>query len=145
MFNEEACVPPLLAELEAFLGSFDRTVEVVLVDDGSSDTTSVLIEEAIPRMPALTLVHLRKNAGQTAAMAAGLDHATGEVIVFMDGDLQNDVADVPRLLAKLDEGYDLVSGWRRYRKDRAVTRRLPSAFASSSRDSMAARTIAFSG
>jgi len=131
MFNEEACVQPLLEEIGAFLRGFDRRTEVIVVDDGSSDRTGALIEEAIPRMPELTLVHLRKNSGQTAAMAAGLEQAQGEVIVFMDGDLQNDVTDVPRLLAKLDEGYDLVSGWRRHRKDRALTRRLPSTIANS--------------
>lgn len=129
LYNEEACVKPLLAELGAFLAAFDREAEVVIVDDGSNDRTALWVEEAIPRMPELTFVRLRKNSGQTAAMAAGLEHARGEIIVFMDGDLQNDVADVPRLLAKLDEGFDLVSGWRKNRKDRAITRRLPSAIA----------------
>jgi glycosyltransferase involved in cell wall biosynthesis len=126
LYNEEACVPHLLAELSAFVRGFDRSTEVVLVDDGSRDRTADLVEAALPGLPGFTLIRLRKNSGQTAAMAAGLEHATGEVTVFMDGDLQNDPADVPRLLAKLDEGYDLVSGWRRERKDRAVTRRLPS-------------------
>jgi glycosyltransferase involved in cell wall biosynthesis len=129
VYNEEACVKPLLAELAAFLATFDRSAEVVVVDDGSNDRTALWVEEEIPRLPQLTFVRLRKNSGQTAAMAAGLEHAKGEIVVFMDGDLQNDVADVPRLLAKLDEGYDLVSGWRKNRKDRAITRRLPSTIA----------------
>jgi glycosyltransferase involved in cell wall biosynthesis len=129
LYNEEACVKPLLAELSAFLASFDRSAEVVIVDDGSNDRTGLWVEQAISRMPQLTLVRLRRNSGQTAAMSAGLEQARGEVTVFMDGDLQNDVSDVPRLLARLDEGYDLVSGWRKDRKDRAITRRLPSAMA----------------
>jgi glycosyltransferase involved in cell wall biosynthesis len=129
LYNEEECVPPLLAELRRFLATFDRTTEVILVDDGSSDATGAVIEKALPGLPGFSLVGLRKNSGQTAAMAAGLERALGDVIVFMDGDLQNDPADVPRLLAKLDEGYDLVSGWRRDRKDQALTRRFPSMLA----------------
>jgi glycosyltransferase involved in cell wall biosynthesis len=126
LYNEEACVPHLLAELAAFVSGFQRKTEVILVDDGSRDQTAKLVEEALPGLPGFFLVRLRKNSGQTAAIAAGLEQAEGEVVVFMDGDLQNDPADIPRLLAKLDEGYDLVSGWRRDRKDRALTRKLPS-------------------
>jgi glycosyltransferase involved in cell wall biosynthesis len=129
LYNEEECVAPLLAELRQFLARFDRTTEVILVDDGSSDQTATLIERELPGLPGFSLVRLRKNSGQTSAMAAGMQQAQGEVIVFMDGDLQNDPADIPRLLAKLDEGYDLVSGWRRDRKDRALTRRFPSMLA----------------
>jgi glycosyltransferase involved in cell wall biosynthesis len=129
LYNEEECVSPLLAELRRVLAGFDRTTEVILVDDGSTDRTADLVERELPALPGFSLVHLRKNSGQTAAMAAGMHLAKGEVIVFMDGDLQNDPADVPRLVAKLDEGYDLVSGWRRDRKDRALTRRFPSILA----------------
>jgi glycosyltransferase involved in cell wall biosynthesis len=126
LYNEEACVTPLLASLSRFLSGFDREGEVILVDDGSRDRTADLIEAELGRLPGFSLVRLRKNSGQTAAMAAGLEQARGDVIVFMDGDLQNDPEDIPKLVAKLDDGYDLVSGWRRDRKDRAVTRRLPS-------------------
>jgi glycosyltransferase involved in cell wall biosynthesis len=126
LYNEEACVPHLLDRLVAFLAGFDRTTEVILVDDGSRDRTADLIEKRLPSLPGFRLVRLRKNSGQTAAMSAGLEQAEGEIVVFMDGDLQNDPGDVPRLLAKLEEGYDLVSGWRRDRKDQAITRRLPS-------------------
>jgi glycosyltransferase involved in cell wall biosynthesis len=129
LFNEEECVPALLAELLAFTSGFGRPSEVILVDDGSDDRTAAIIEAELPRLPGFVLVRLRKNSGQTAAMAAGLEQARGDIVVFMDGDLQNDPADVPKLLAKLDEGYDLVSGWRRDRKDRALTRRLPSVLA----------------
>lgn len=129
LYNEEACVPPLLSELRTFIRGFAKRMEVVFVDDGSRDSTAALVEAALPGLPGFTLVRLRKNSGQTAAMAAGLAQATGEIIVFMDGDLQNDPNDIPRLLEKLDEGYDLVSGWRRDRKDRALTRRLPSVVA----------------
>jgi glycosyltransferase involved in cell wall biosynthesis len=126
LFNEEACVARLVRSLEAFRATFDRACEVVLVDDGSTDLTAAVVESALPNLPDYRLVRLRSNAGQTAAMAAGLDHARGEIIVFMDGDLQNDPQDIPRLLKKIDEGFDLVSGWRRDRKDRALTRKLPS-------------------
>ncbi len=126
LFNEEECVARLVRRLEEFRTGFDRASEVLLVDDGSTDRTAVIIEAALPNLKNYRLVRLRSNAGQTAAMSAGLDHALGDVIVFMDGDLQNDPADIPRLLAKIDEGYDLVSGWRRDRKDRALTRKLPS-------------------
>jgi glycosyltransferase involved in cell wall biosynthesis len=126
LYNEEECVAKLVRRLEEFRAGFSRRSEVVLVDDGSTDRTADIVEAALPNLPEYRLVRLRSNAGQTAAMSAGLDHARGDVIVFMDGDLQNDPADIPRLLAKIDEGYDLVSGWRRDRKDRALTRKLPS-------------------
>ncbi len=126
LYNEEACVPHLLDRLTQFLATFGRSVEVILVDDGSTDQTAKLVCDQLPKLRGFKLVKLRSNSGQTPAMAAGMAEATGNVIVFMDGDLQNDPNDIPRLLAKLDEGYDLVSGWRRDRKDRALTRRLPS-------------------
>lgn len=126
LFNEEACVTRLVRRLQEFRSGFDRKSEVLLVDDGSTDRTAVILEAVLPNLPDYRLVRLRSNAGQTAAMSAGLDQARGGIIVFMDGDLQNDPADIPRLLAKIDEGYDLVSGWRRDRKDRALTRILPS-------------------
>lgn len=126
LYNEEACVARLVRTLEAFRSGFDRRSEVLLVDDGSTDRTAAIVEAALPNLKDYRFVRLRSNAGQTAAMSAGLDQAQGGVIVFMDGDLQNDPADIPRLLAKIDEGFDLVSGWRKHRKDRAMTRILPS-------------------
>ncbi len=141
LYNEVECAPHLIDELRAFVASFDRTTEVILVDDGSDDDTfgvamreitgQAIVPDGKPGqvkdpLPGAKLVRLRGNAGQTAAMAAGLSKATGDVIVFMDGDLQNDPRDIPKLLAKLDEGYHLVSGWRRDRKDRALTRKFPS-------------------
>ena len=126
VFNEEPCLASLFETLNRFLETFDRTTEVVLVDDGSTDSSLRIMTEEVRTRPGFQVVALRANRGQTSAMAAGLDVANGEVIVFMDADLQNDPQDIPRLLKKLDEGYDLVSGWRKNRKDRAFTRRLPS-------------------
>ena len=97
-----------------------RPYEIVIVDDGSEDATHARLLRLAAADHDLKLVQLRRNFGQTAAMAAGFDHASGDVIVPMDGDLQNDPADIGRLLAKLDEGYDVVSGWRRDRKDSFV-------------------------
>lgn len=101
--------------------------EVILVDDGSTDGSLQRLEELAQADPEhLMVVELRRNFGQTAAIAAGIDHATGEVIVTLDADLQNDPADIPMLLEKIEEGYDVVSGWRIDRKDKLVTRRIPS-------------------
>lgn len=129
VFNEEPCLPLLFETLDGFLASFDRTVEVVLVDDGSTDDSLQIMADGVATRPGFRVVALRANTGQTPAMAAGLEVATGDVIVFMDADLQNDPQDIPRLLEKLDEGYDLVSGWRKHRQDRAFTRKLPSRIA----------------
>jgi dolichol-phosphate mannosyltransferase len=126
IFDEEECLPTLFSTLDRFLSSFERTLEVICVDDGSRDRSLAMLYEATTTRPWLRAVKLRSNRGQTAAMAAGLEVARGEIIVFMDADLQNDPSDIPRLIAKLDEGYDLVSGWRRQRQDRAFTRKFPS-------------------
>jgi glycosyltransferase involved in cell wall biosynthesis len=103
-------------------------VEFLFVDDGSSDATPAKLTTIAAQDPRVRLIRFRRNYGQTAALSAGIDHARGSIIVPMDGDLQNDPADVPRLLAKLDEGYDVVSGWRVHRQD-AFHRRLPSTIA----------------
>lgn len=126
VYNEEESLPLLFRRLDEFLAGFDRRTEVVLVDDGSRDRSLDVMAEAIRSRPGFRVIKLRANVGQTPAMAAGLDAARGETILFMDADLQNDPADIPRLLARLDEGYDLVSGWRRDRRDRALTRTIPS-------------------
>ena len=123
--DEEENVEPLYVALRSSLEELGRTYEIVVVDDGSRDETYARLTNLAAGDPHLKLVKLRRNYGQTAAMAAGFDHARGEVIVPMDGDLQNDPADIARLLEKIDEGYDVVSGWRSDRQDGFV-RRVPS-------------------
>ncbi len=128
-YNEAETLPRLAEVLDRFVARFvadGRQCEVLLVDDGSTDGSRELEVELAQGRSYLRLVPLRRNFGQTAAMAAGFDLARGEVVVPMDADLQNDPEDIPLLLAKLDEGYDVVSGWRRRRKDFWLTRRLPS-------------------
>jgi glycosyltransferase involved in cell wall biosynthesis len=129
LYNEQANVAPLLAELLAALRTLGRSFEVVCVDDGSSDGTFAALAQAAGAEPALRVIRFRRNFGQTAAMSAGIEASRGEVIVPMDGDLQNDPADIGRLLAELERGHDVVSGWRRDRKDREVGRKLPSRIA----------------
>ena len=129
LYNEEESLPHLVEQLLAALHPSGERFELVLVDDGSSDRTAEVLERLSRDVPELVGVLLRKNYGQTAAMAAGFDVAQGDVIVSLDGDLQNDPADIPMLLAKLREGYDLVSGWRHQRQDAALQRKLPSKLA----------------
>jgi glycosyltransferase involved in cell wall biosynthesis len=129
LYNEEESLPHLVNQLISALRPAGETFELVLVDDGSSDRTAEVLAEVSSDVPEVVAVLLRKNYGQTAAMAAGFDVAGGEVIVSLDGDLQNDPADIPMLLAKLREGYDLVSGWRHQRQDAALQRKLPSRMA----------------
>ena len=126
VYNEEDNVGPLLDALRDALEGLGRPYEVILVDDGSTDATVARLREAADRLPSLRVVRLRGNFGQTAALAAGFDLARGELIVTMDGDRQNDPADIPRLIDRLKDGYDVVSGWRRDRKDPLWSRRLPS-------------------
>jgi glycosyltransferase involved in cell wall biosynthesis len=126
LFNERDNLRPLAAALD---GAWRRNVdlaEIILVNDGSTDGTGELLDELAGANPCWRAVHLRRNYGQTAAIMAGIDRAEGDVVVLMDGDLQNDPADIPRLLAKLAEGYDVCSGWRQRRRDKALSRRLPS-------------------
>jgi glycosyltransferase involved in cell wall biosynthesis len=129
VYNEEDNVGPLLESLETALEGLGRPYEMLLVDDGSTDGTAARLRAAVERHPALRVIRLRGNFGQTAALAAGFDLARGEVIVTMDGDRQNDPADIPRLIDALKDGYDVVSGWRRDRQDPFWTRRLPSQLA----------------
>ena len=128
-YNEEESIPELLPKLDESIRTLEaagHSVEIVLVDDGSRDKTPELLRAATAGRPQLRVIRFARNFGQTAAMAAGFDAARGEVIVPLDADLQNDPADIPMLLAKLEEGYDVVSGWRRDRKDTLATRKLPS-------------------
>jgi glycosyltransferase involved in cell wall biosynthesis len=129
LFDEEKNVRALLDELFAMLGKLDRTYEVICVDDGSRDRTFEELSRIAAERHELRVIRFRLNFGQTAAMSAGIEAAHGDVIVPMDGDLQNDPADIGKLLAKLDTGFDVVSGWRKNRQDREVGRKLPSRIA----------------
>jgi len=126
LYNEAANAEALCRELREFADEEKRVAEIILVDDGSTDATYETLVRACAGDPRATVLRLRRNFGQTAALSAGFDIATGDVICPMDGDLQNDPREIPLLLAKIDEGYDVVSGWRRERKDPWLTRRLPS-------------------
>lgn len=127
VFNEVQSVPELHRRISTALAEGDHIWEIVFVDDGSTDGSLQAMEVLAAKDPQHTrVVALRRNFGQTAAISAGIDHSTGEVIVLMDGDLQNDPADIPNLLAEINNGYDLVSGWRKFRKDNFITRTLPS-------------------
>ena len=125
VYNEVDSVEPLHRELMGVLGSLGRTFEVVYVDDGSRDGSTQKLGALAVGDARVRVVSFRRNFGQTAAVQAGIDHSRGDVLVFLDGDMQNDPHDIPQLLDKIDEGYDVVSGWRRDRKD-AMTRVLPS-------------------
>lgn len=129
LLNEEDNIQLLYDELKAVLVGLEDDHEIVFVDDGSTDRSLELMEGIQARDNKVTIVTFRKNFGQTAAMAAGFDYATGDVIITMDGDLQNDPHDIPLLLRKIEEGNDVVTGWRFDRKDKFVSRRLPSIIA----------------
>src|SRR5512134_878084 len=128
LYNEAPNVEELHRELSASLATLARPYEILLVDDGSTDGTADRLRRIEQQDPRVRVLRLRRNFGQTAAFSAGFDHARGDVIVTSDGDLQNDPRDIPALLARLDEGYDMVCGWRRRRQD-AFTRVLPSRIA----------------
>jgi len=128
-FNEEDSVDPLYQATVAAVAPLDLSFEIIFVDDGSKDATFARCAALAAADPRVRVIKFRRNCGQTAAMAAGIEHASGEVLVTMDADLQNDPADIPRLLAKLGEGYDLVVGWRHRRQDTLLSRRLPSVIA----------------
>ena len=129
VFNEEENIVPLIREIDQALAPDRGCYEIVVVDDGSKDATFAVLQRLFVPTGRLKIVKLKRNFGQTAALAAGLDHAAGEVIVLMDGDGQNDPADIPTLLEKIAEGNDLVAGWRYQRKDPFLSRRLPSMIA----------------
>ena len=126
LYNEEENVRRLYEYIKPVLESLENTYEIILVDDGSTDGTYSLLKEIQEKDPYVWVVRLRRNFGQSAGFSAGFDLAHGDVIVTMDGDLQNDARDIPKLLAKIGEGYDIVSGWRVERQDVFLTRRLPS-------------------
>jgi len=124
--NEEENVTALYDRLKAVMEQVDESFELVLVDDGSSDSTYKQLEEIAAVDSRVLVIKLRRNFGQTSALAAGFDHAQGEFILAMDGDLQHDPDEIPNFLEKLEEGYDVVSGWRKERIDNFVMRRIPS-------------------
>lgn len=126
VYNEEENVPLLHASLKEVLSTQKFSYEIIYVDDGSSDATYIQLQTVARHDLHTRVIRLRRNFGQTAAISAGVDASTGEILVFMDGDLQNDPIDIPRLLEKLDEGYDIVSGWRKHRQDAQLSRKLPS-------------------
>ena len=126
VYNEEDNVRPLFEKIQTVCEAIGNAYEVLFVDDGSQDKTFAVLSELSKQAPQLAVIRFQKNAGQTAAMAAGFEFARGQRIISMDGDLQNDPSDIPQLLEKLDEGYDLVCGWRKERQDKFLTRRVPS-------------------
>ncbi len=126
LYNESQNVQPLVAWILEALATYPAEFEVILVDDGSRDDTWAHVAAAATAEPRVRGLRLGRNVGQTAAMMAGFDHARGESVVSLDGDLQNDPRDIPALLAKLDEGYDLVCGWRQQRQDKFLLRKVPS-------------------
>lgn len=125
-YDERESVASVVESVASVMSEHSLRYELIMVDDGSKDGTREVLADLQSQMPEMSVIELRRNFGQTAAMTAGFDYARGDVIVPLDGDMQNDPVDIPRLLAKLDEGYDVVSGWRRHRKDLALTRRFPS-------------------
>ncbi len=129
LYNEEESIPHLYDGLVAAIANYGQPAEVIIVDDGSRDQSFALLKEIAQRDARFTIVRLRRNSGQTAAFAAGFDRARGEVVVTMDADLQNDPMDIPLLMAQIDAGYDIVSGWRKERQDRWLDRKLPSLIA----------------
>lgn len=129
LYNEEDCVVPLYEAITRAVDPLGIDYEMLFVDDGSVDNTVPKAGELAERDQRLRVIKFRRNYGQTPAMAAGIDHARGRVLVTMDGDLQNDPDDIPRLLEKLEEGYDIVVGWRHKRQDKLITRKIPSKIA----------------
>ncbi|MEW6657942.1 MAG: glycosyltransferase family 2 protein [Thermodesulfobacteriota bacterium] len=129
IYNEYQNIRVLHEDLSKVLAAMARDYEIIYVDDGSTDQSLAVLKEIAAADAAVTVIQLRRNFGQTAAISAGIDGAAGKVVVCMDADLQNDPADIPRLVAKLEEGYDLVSGWRQQRQDHWLWRKLTSAIA----------------
>lgn len=129
IYNEVESLDSLVSAIAQTLATLSRPYEIICVDDGSQDGSTALLKKIAQTRNDLCAVILRRNYGQTAAMAAGFHYAQGQYIISLDADLQNDPTDIPRILSKLEEGYDLVSGWRKNRQDAAVTRLLPSKIA----------------
>ena len=126
VFNESESIGYLLDEVLNVMCSNKLNFEIVVVNDGSQDSTSNVLDELTIKIKELSVISLRTNYGQTAAMAAGFDNSNGEVVITLDGDLQNDPNDIPKLISDINEGYDLICGWRYDRKDKLINRRIPS-------------------
>ncbi|MBD3345945.1 MAG: glycosyltransferase [Chitinivibrionales bacterium] len=129
LYNESATIEELEKRLSHHLERLGEPFEIILINDGSFDSTGEVIDRLAQKDNRYRAIHLKRNFGQTAAIMAGIDYAQGEIIITMDGDLQNDPADISRLLGKLQEGYEVCSGWRKERKDRLFTRVVPSKIA----------------
>ena len=129
VFNEAGNLRPLFESLQSVLNDYGKAYEIIFSDDGSTDGSREILKDLAKADPRVKPILLRRNFGQTAAIAAGVDHAQGEIIILMDADQQNDPTDIPKLLEKLDQGYDIVSGWRRNRQDPFFTSVLPSRIA----------------
>jgi len=129
VYNEQESILPLYGKIRDACDALQRSYEIVFVDDGSQDKTHDILERIHQEDSGVKVIRFRRNFGQTAAMAAGFGYARGKIIISLDGDLQNDPTDIPRLVDKLDQGYDVVCGWRRDRKDNTLTRTIPSMLA----------------
>jgi glycosyltransferase involved in cell wall biosynthesis len=129
VFDEEENLRPMHAKIREALDALGKTAEVIYVDDGSTDNSLEILREIAADDERVRVISLRRNYGQTAAMSAGIDAAEGEILIPMDADLQNDPKDIARLLEKLNEGYDVVSGWRKNRRDKMISRKIPSKIA----------------
>src|SRR3954452_4922973 len=127
--NEEPAILPLYDKLTLVLEALQKPYEIIFVDDASTDRSFELLANLVETDARLKVIRLRRNFGQTAALSAGFDEAQGDIVISMDGDLQHDPEDIPALLAKIDEGYDIASGWRKNRLDNAITRKIPSRIA----------------
>jgi glycosyltransferase involved in cell wall biosynthesis len=128
-YNEQQIAQKLVLRITRVMRHLGHSYEIIIVNDGSSDSTAAVLEELANQDPHITFVDLRRNFGQTTALQAGFDHATGEVVIAMDGDLQHDPYEIPLFIRKIDEGYDIASGWRIRRGDNFLMRRLPSLIA----------------
>ena len=126
VYNEEDNLAPLYQKIKEVMDSLGKDYEVIFVDDGSQDKSPQILDSLAQKDPRVKVIHFRRNFGQTAALAAGFEMAQGEVVITLDADLQNDPSDIPRLLEKMEEGYDVVSGWRKDRQDPFLSRTLPS-------------------
>ena len=129
VFNESESIGYLLDEVLNVMQNNKLNCELIVVNDGSNDNTSTVLDELTVKIKELSVISLRKNYGQTAAMSAGFDNSKGEIVITLDGDLQNDPNDIPKLISHINEGYDLICGWRYERKDKLISRRIPSKIA----------------